>query len=87
MGMFYHIKQLGLIFLKNGTTGFFSFLRMGEIVSMLKVYYQFHIETGWVTVLNQLLHNVPYWQNKPTRQQRFQSNGSQSVFNFLFCRV
>ena len=37
MRMFYHIKQLGLIFLKNGKTGFFSFLRMGEAVSMLKL--------------------------------------------------
>ena len=70
MRVLYH-KQLGLIFLENGKTGFFSFLRMGEAVSMLKVYYQFHIETG----------------NKPTRQQRLQSNGSQSVFNFLFFTV
>ena len=52
MRMFYHIKQLGLIFLENGKTGFFSFLRMEEAVSMLKVYYQFHIDTGWFTVLN-----------------------------------
>ena len=52
MRVFYHTKQLGLIFLENDKTGFFSFLRMGEAVSMLKVYYQFHIETGWLTVLN-----------------------------------
>ena len=52
MRIFYHIKQLGLIFLENGEAGFFSFFRMGEAVSMLKVYYQFHIETGWLTVLN-----------------------------------
>ena len=52
MRVLYHIKQLGLIFLENGNTGFFSFLRMGEAVSMLKVYYQFHIETRWLTVLN-----------------------------------
>ena len=41
-------SQKDLIFLENGKTGFFSFLRMGEAVSMLKVYYQFHIETGWL---------------------------------------
>ena len=50
MSMFYHIKQQvvqdifppkGLIFLENGKTGFFSFLRVGEVVSTLKVYYQF----------------------------------------------
>ena len=52
MRVVYHIKQLGLFFLENGKTGFFCFLRMGEAVSMLKVYYQFHIETGWLTVLN-----------------------------------
>ena len=52
MKMFYHIKQLGLIFLENGKTGCFSFLRMGEAVSMLKVYCQFYIEAGWLTVLN-----------------------------------
>ena len=52
MRVLYHIKQLGLIFLENGKTGFFTFLRMGEAVSMLKVYYQFHIETGWLIVLS-----------------------------------
>ena len=52
MRVFYHIMQLGLFFLENGKTEFFSFLRMGEAVNMLKVYYQFHIETGWLTVLN-----------------------------------
>ena len=41
MRVFYHIKQLGLIFLENRKT-----------VSMLKVYYQFDNETGWLTVLN-----------------------------------
>ena len=56
MRMFFTLSnrysQKGLIFLENGKTGLFSFLRMGEAVSMLKVYYQFHIETGWLTVLN-----------------------------------
>ena len=45
-------SQKGLIFLENGKTGFFSFVRIGEAVSMMKVDYQFHIETGWLTVLN-----------------------------------
>ena len=52
MRVFYHIKQLGLIFLENRKTGFFSFFRVREAVSMLKVYYQFDNETGWLTVLN-----------------------------------
>ena len=53
MRVFYHIRfTIRSHFLGKRKTGFFSFLRMGEAVSMLKVYYQFHIETGWLTVLN-----------------------------------
>ena len=58
MRMLYHIKQQVFPktsdFLGKRKTGFFSFIRMGEAVSMLKVYYQFHIETGWLTILNKL---------------------------------
>ena len=50
MRVLYHIKQLGLISWKTEKQA--SFLRMGEAVNMLKVYYQFNIETGWLTVLN-----------------------------------
>ena len=58
MRMLYHIKQQVFPktshFLGKRKTGFFSFIRMGEAVSKLKVYYQFHIETGWLTILNKL---------------------------------
>ena len=57
MRMLYHIKQQVFPktshFLGKRKTGFFSFIRMGE-ACMLKVYYQFHIETGWLTILNKL---------------------------------
>ena len=74
--------QKGLILLENGKAGFFCFLRVGEAVNMLKVYYQFHIEAGWLTVLNYctMCHTG---RKTPTRQQRFESSGSKSVFNFL----
>ena len=58
MRMFYHIKQQVFPktshFLGKRKTGFFSFIRMREVVSMLKVYHQFHIETGWLTILDKL---------------------------------
>ena len=58
MRMRYHNKQQVFPktshFLGKRRTGFFSLTRMGEAVSMLKVYYQFHIETEWLTILNKL---------------------------------
>ena len=68
-----------IIFLKNGKTGFFCFLRVGEAVSMLKVGYQFHIEAAWLTVLNYCTV-CRTGRTTLTRQQRFELSGSQSVF-------
>ena len=91
MTMSYHVKQQVvqdiffrkfLIFLENGKTGFFCFLRVGEAVSMLKVYYQLHIEAAWLTVLN-YCKMCRTDRTTPTRQQRFQSSGSQLVVAFF----
>ena len=94
MRMLYHIKQQVFPktshFLGKPKTGFFSFIRMGEAVSMLKVYYQFHIETGWLTILNKLAIAqcaALAEQTQPGQATEVQSSGSQSVFNFLFCMV
>ena len=74
--------QKDLIFLENGKTGFFCFLRVGEAVSMLKVYYQFYIKVAWLTVLNYCTM-CRTCRTTPTRQQRSESCGSQSSFNFF----
>ena len=76
--MFYYIKQQvvqdffqkGFIFLENGKTGFFSFLRVEEAVSMLKVSYQFQIEAAWLTVLRRLRRENKF-QNLEAKNQLF----------------
>ena len=44
MRVFYHLKQLGLIFLENGKTGFFSFFQHGRsskhVESVLSIPYR-----------------------------------------------
>ena len=75
MRMLYHIKQQvfpkASHFLGKRKTGFFPFIKMGEAVSMLKVCYQFHIETGWLTILNKLAVAQCAVQTNQARQQRF----------------
>ena len=87
MRVFYHIKQSGLIFLEKRKNWILFFFQNGRsskhVESTLSIPYRDRVAHCFKLAIAQCAALA----EQPTRQQRLQSSGSQSVFNFLFCTV